>query len=401
MNRDKLKQEGEKWVEDGIITSEQLHQILGRYKQRDPYFLVVLFAALMTGLGILTFIMSDWAQVPHFSRIIMMMVAVTVLYILGDRMYRKRSAALGASFILLGYISFGAGMLLTINIYNISIFSAWPFVIWMIIGLILYFIYEHPLLLTAGFIVAATGQLYSLASFSSFDWMLLIVFVLGFAHFTYHHARPLYSYLFGFSLLLQFVLIVIGESQEYYWIVVYFLLLYLIAMVLPHPSLKQPFTHTALLGIFIFGMYQSFLLQETFFVEGIIKEKFFIIIWVALILIGVILKWVKQQTWSMIDFVLFLPVFYLPFSYMIGLISLFVFSLGWLFIGYHVENHEKIVLGTIGFLLSTFTVYVQFAWEAMNKSLFFLVGGLLLFGLSFILERQRRQHVDNQKGDAS
>ena len=49
------------------------------------------------------------------------------------------------------------------------------------------------------------------------------------------------------------------------------------------------------------------------------------------------------------------------------------------------------MLGTVAFLFSTFNVYIQYAWDALNKSLFFFIGGVLLFLISFIFERQRRR----------
>ncbi|WP_404451707.1 DUF2157 domain-containing protein [Virgibacillus necropolis] len=69
MNRSKLKSEGQKWVKDDIISEQQLDQILASYKTKDPNTIILLFAVLLSGLGFLTFITSDWARVPHFSRI--------------------------------------------------------------------------------------------------------------------------------------------------------------------------------------------------------------------------------------------------------------------------------------------------------------------------------------------
>src|SRR5699024_9252277 len=68
----------------------------------------------------------------------------------------------------------------------------------------------------------------------------------------------------------------------------------------------------------------------------------------------------------------------------------------YLIYGFQQKNQANIMVGTITFLLSTFTAYVQYAWEALNKSLFFIIGGLLLFGISFILERLRRKREQGE-----
>lgn len=89
MNLSKLEKEGKKWVEDGIITEEQLTLISNRYTKQDANVLVILFAILLTSLALLTFIFSDWAQVAHLSRVIIILGFTISLYILGDQLYNK------------------------------------------------------------------------------------------------------------------------------------------------------------------------------------------------------------------------------------------------------------------------------------------------------------------------
>ncbi|SHG22265.1 DUF2157 domain-containing protein [Ornithinibacillus halophilus] len=398
MNKNKLSEEGKKWVAKDIITDDQLEQILGLYKKKDANYIIILFAVLLTGIGILTFIMSDWARVPHFSRVLVIIGAFIGLYMVGDFLHRKRSELMGISFIILGYIVFGAGMLLTISIYSVEIYSAWPFIIWSLVGLALYFVYEHKLIFVLGMIVTTVGQFYNGLEFGSFNWIIWIVLLVGYLHFVYHHANYLFGYLFGISISLQMIVLVMANQQEYYWLVLYFLIFYLVAGLLPKESLKISLKYTSLISIFIFSMYETFFLQEEFWHGNIEHQLSFIILWGVLIVAGLIIKIRTKNTIETIDLLLFLPIFYLPFSSLVSLISMFLFSLLWLLIGYRKEDNEKVLLGTVAFLLTTFTAYIQFAWDAMNKSLFFLVGGLLLFILSFFLERQRRSMLETNKG---
>src|SRR5699024_1225511 len=78
------------------------------------------------------------------------------------------------------------------------------------------------------------------------------------------------------------------------------------------------------------------------------------------------------------------------------LVFIYIYLLFYLIYGFKKKNKENIMFGTITFLLSTFTAYVQYAWEALNKSLFFIIGGLLLFGISFVLERLRRKREQGE-----
>lgn len=385
-------------MEEGIISEQQLVEIIHRYPKKDANFIIILFAVLLTGLGFITFITSDWAQVPHFSRLIIISAAIIGLYVLGDILYRKRSAFLGVSFITLGYIVFGTGMLLVIKIYDMQLYVAWPFMIWSVIGIALYYIYDHKLLFATSFLVITAGQIYSGAAFSNFSLILFLIFLFGFAHFTYHRANLLFGYLFGISYSIQMIVLTLTASQQYYWLIVYYFVFYMLSDLVPKRQLKIAFKYTALLSIFLFGIYQTFLLNDEFYMKDISYEWGVLIVWFFLFVISIMFKYWRRNIFELPDLILFLPVVYLPYAYVLSLTLLFIFSLLWLYVGYRKGKQEKILLGTIAFLISTFTAYIQFAWDALNKSLFFFIGGLLLFFISFTIERQRRIMVKQHKG---
>ena len=400
MNRSKLKREGQKWLEKNIITEDQLEEMLSLYPKQDPRFILMIFAVLLMSLGFLTFIFSDWAQVPHISRTLLMVVFMVVLYTIGDRMYRQDMETLGISLIVLGYIMFGVGMLLTVTIYSISLFSAWPFVIWSLIGLLLYISYEHRWLFVIGITVTTIGQIYSGIQFSSFNIIIFLILLLGYAHFTYHQAYRLFGYMFAISYSLQVITLTIVQDQQYYWLIVYFLLLYITGEIILKPLLARSLKHISLLSIFVFGMYQTFLLQESFLFQQTIEyHVVFFIVWVLLMGLVVTLKIKRRHHFELIDLVLFIPVFYLPWASVFSLTILFIFSLAWLLVGYIKDFDNKILLGTTAFLLSTLTAYIQFAWDAINKSLFFIIGGLLLFIISLLIDRQRRRLLSDRHRD--
>src|SRR5690625_4957450 len=112
MNKAKLQKEGQKWVRDGIITEEQLKAILDNYIKRDPSYIFIAFAVLFISIGVLLFIFSDWTQIAHITRITIISVFMFALYILGNHLYKKQEIAYGISFIILGYVFFGATLFL-------------------------------------------------------------------------------------------------------------------------------------------------------------------------------------------------------------------------------------------------------------------------------------------------
>src|SRR5690625_7219609 len=92
--------------------------ILNSYPKKDANILVVLFAVLLTGLALITLIFSDWAQVAHLSRVIVILSFTLFLYILGDQLYRRQQTLYGVSFILLGFIGFCSCLFLLIYCYE-------------------------------------------------------------------------------------------------------------------------------------------------------------------------------------------------------------------------------------------------------------------------------------------
>lgn len=400
MKRHELEKEGRKWVEEGIITEDQLERILSRTLESRPNFLLIVLAVLLTGLGFLTFIMSDWAREPHISRVLILLAFTLLFYIAGEVLYRKNNTLYGISFIVLGYIVFGSSLLLVIDIYNVVLFSAWPFSLWTMIGLVLYYIYRKPFLFVVMIIISTIGQIYSGISLVEFDWIIFLLTLIGAGYLSYRENSSLYQSLVGATLVLQSIVWTAVVFDHYYWYMLPILLLYFTGEWLRGNKVKRiSIMYISLLAILLFNMYQSFLLQDEWYAPKIPDfDGMFLLIWLVFFLFGLFQKWKNRRTDEWIDFVLFLPILFLPLASFINLIVLFLFAIGWIVIGYKKDEQQQVMHGTIAFLLSTLTVYIQYAWDAMDKSLFFFIGGVLLFILSFIIERQRRKLTSGDQG---
>lgn len=412
MNRDKLKKEGQDWVQEDIITEKQLDAILEKYTKNDQSYLLVLFAVLLMSIGILIFIFSDWAQMPNVFRIVVMLLSMLVLYFSGHHFYiqslvdstssknghvNQPARIYGIGFIVLGYIFFGATLFLILNMYHVTILNVWPFVIWSLVGLLLYMTYEHPLLFVLGIVINVYAQLYSVLEFSSFNIILFILLLLGYLYHAYRKDHVLLSYFFTIGLSIHILTAAMTEFDQYYWYMFFVLLVYALGVIVPKSSLKHALTYISLLSILMFKVYESFLIQESDFLQDIDMQSLFFIA-LGILWVGVFLsKWLSNRHLDMMDLILFLPLFILPYAYVWVIISMFIFSLFWLVIGFQRQWDNQIRIGIITFIISIFTVYIQYAWETLNKSLFFLIGGLLLFFLSFILERKRRTTEHNQE----
>lgn len=397
MNLSKLEKEGKKWVEKDIISEDQLNKILKSYPKQDANILVILFAILLTGLAFLTFIFSDWAQVAHISRVIVLLFFTFGLYILGDQLFSRKQVLYGVSFIMLGYVGFIASLFLVINNYEVVLYNGWPFVIITIVGLGLYIVYAHSLLYFVSLTALTIGQFYSEFTHNNYSYTLLIILIIGFGYFTFRHAHKYFAGFFGVSLVINLLILATSFTDYYYWFIVYMFIFYLIANLIPNKSLSHVFKLISLSSMFLFNVYQAAFFEESYMSEDIKLSGLFLIVLFVLVSFMIILKRLTFKTIDYIYLILFIPTIYLPFPTLLTLIILFVFSAALLIIGYKTERNRLITYGTLAFLLSTLTVYIQYAWDVMNKSLFFLIGGLILFGFSFMLERNRRKSKQKEE----
>lgn len=392
MNLSKLEKEGKKWVEEGYIQEAQLELILKSYSKQDANVLVLLFAILLTGLAFLTFIFSDWAQVAHISRVIVMLGFTLALYILGDQLYSRKQILYGMSFVVLGFIGFGASLFLVINNYEVILYNGWPFVVWALVGLGLYVIYSNSLLYIISIAILTIGQLYSEFSFFSYSYTILFLLLIGFGFIALHKGTKLFAYTFGIGLVINLLILTTTTfDQYYYWFIVYIFAFYLIAHLIPKKTLAQPFKYVSLVSMFLFNVFQVGFIEDGFILENVKLSGLFLIILLVLVGFMIILKRLTLKTIDYIYLILFIPTIYLPYPSVMTVIALFLFSSALLIVGYKEDRNQLITYGTVAFLLSTLTVYIQYAWEAMNKSLFFLIGGLILFVFSFMIERSRRK----------
>lgn len=397
MNLSKLEKEGRKWVEDGIITQEQLASITNRYSKQDANVLVVLFAILLTSLALLTFIFSDWAQVAHLSRVIIILGFTISLYIFGDQLYSRKQILYGISFIILGYVGFAASLFLVINNYEVVLYNSWPFVLLSLVGLGLYIIYTHLLLFYLSIVILTFGQLFTEFSYTTYSYALLAILIIGFGHFVIRHANKLLAYLFGISLVINLLSLALSFEGYYYWFIVYMFAFYLIAHFIPNEVLSKPFKLLSLGSMFIYNMFQATWLQDGYYQDEIELSGLFLVILLILVAFMIIIKRVTFKTIDYIYLLLFIPTIYLPYASLITILILFTLSSALLIVGYQHERHQLITYGTVAFLLSTLTVYIEFAWNVMNKSLFFLIGGLILFSFSVLLEKNRRKLKEKEE----
>src|SRR5699024_6636476 len=242
-------------------------------------------------------------------------------------------------------------------------------------------------------IITLLSQVFSALSFSSFSYLLLLLFILGYVPIVSRKETKSFSYYFSIGLSLQFILLSIHEIENYYWMFVFILLMYLFAHVITEQVFAKALTTVSIWTVLLYRMFESFYVQESYvFDEMTMQASFFISL--AILLLASIALHLRQNRLAIMDLILFLPVFILPFPYVWVIVVLFVYAVSSLLVGYRDGMDERMKLGIVGIVIATLTLYTQYAWESINRSLFFIIGGMILFGLSILLDCVRKKQLD-------
>lgn len=408
MNKKHLEREGKKWVDDGLISESQLEAILQKYVKEDRSYILVILAALLVSISVIVFIFSDWAQIPNVSRITIMILMMHIFYTTGFYYERKkerhepkqrqmhkqtysRSQIIGISLIIIGYITFGATLLLTLYMYNVQLQSSWPFLIWSIVGIMLYVIVPNRYLFSIALLITIYGQIHSHFTYAAFDYVLFILFFVVYFHFVYHRGHTIIHYIFSIGLILQWLMLSMNEFHNFYWFMLFILAMYGLSILLPKKTIKSVMMRVTVIGLLFYKMYETLTVQESFIMDSLTYQPSFFILY-TIIFLGVALLLLLLHRRELITLLLFVPMFFLPYAHLFIIISLFIYAIYWLIYGFQTDTNSKIMLGLFSFFLSVFTIIIQYAWETINKSLFFLVAGIVLFIISILLERKRQKN---------
>ena len=97
---------------------------------------------------------------------------------------------------------------------------------------------------------------------------------------------------------------------------------------------------------------------------------------------------------TLLDWLLLLPGFYLPGGLPLAvatLVVLYAHAGSVLARAHRHEDPDQLTIGAVLFVIATMVAYFKLTWAFLDKSLFFLLGGVLLLGLSWYLRRRNAQ----------
>ncbi|WP_147545686.1 DUF2157 domain-containing protein [Rubeoparvulum massiliense] len=383
-----LQQHSAMWVEEGIITAEQRENILQLYKKRiSAIQIFTILGAILIGFAALSFVAANWQGMDLWWKVILIYVVMSLSYHMGYEMDRRGLKAWSLSFGLLGTLLFGVGLLLFEQLFHPPFLSENALYLWSIGIFLVGYVYKMQWFPIFGLIVLNIAQVSGGWDGSS-DWYYLLVFILLFLPYLYRYGTGLLQLVALLSFSVNVWYLILSAQVGSLWMLIYAMILLLVSLWQERIVIHRFFRYIGLLIAFLFtfafGIDTG--LPET--AAGSIP----LVGIGGLLAIGYLLLLRHQgKTIRFLDLVLFTPLFLgcvveVEWFY---ILMLYIASFYFITVGIRQHDEAEYYTGFILFLVATLQGYSLFTWKMMNKSLFFLIGGLLLFAISYLMQKKK------------
>jgi len=396
-----LRREGDRWVREGIVTPEQLARIEALYESKDRGVgLLALLGGLLLGLGVLSFVAANWQALANPIRIAILLAAMLGFYAAGGRLVARGRDGAGVALVGVGLFAFGGGLVLVNQMFHLIMYSAATLVVWAAAGAALAYVFRSRYLYLVAVVLTFVAQGYSLGAFGGrFSFAAFAVLLLGLAPFLAVRRDAFAAAVWSLGAVLHALLLVLSMEWAFGWWFLPLLLLYAAADAVPRDKLRLALQLPPVAGAFVFALVLA-LAGDAYWTALLHPHgAAYLPAYAALLAASVYLKRRRGDLPSLVDGLLFLPLLYAPPAAIgpLYLAALFLFALATLLLGYREESRLRINAGTVAFLLATMAAYFKLTWGFLDKSAFFLLGGVLLLGLGWLLNRRKRVALHEAK----
>ncbi len=426
------------WEMNGWVTRENSEAILRHVRTSESQFNLLTFGVailgvLLLGSGIITYFAANWSEIPKITKLILLFSAMYASFAIAGYFLRPgKSPLLGQALLVLGVIIFGANIMLIAQIYHIDEHYPNGVLFWALGGLLTaYLLKSHAVLV----LTIALSVL----------WTSLETFGFNHIHFWYlaiwlAFLPIIYTRRWSFSLHLALIALIVWSiytffeldyakrvNNEIYLVQVYFILylaLFLIGMLCStserltfFAKSVQNYSAFAALGSFYILTFPDIQRGFRFYEDHLRPEAsklWLIITIVSLALLVMLAIWHRLRSATQKrpkhlvygQFLIAAVVLAIIINLFLGgkygsamavILNLLFFSgMIWLlFAGTHNNNRTLINLAFIFFSLALITRYFDTFWSLLNRSLFFMAGGLILIVGGYFLEKQRRKFTSS------
>jgi len=370
-----------KWLSAGIINQETADVMLKDVKEelskrRQIRFNICIYtlAAVLIGFGVFSFISAnDWLlelfkKLPIMKIAGLLLLSVCALFFGHKLAYEgKTFPKLGFSLIFLSTLLIGGTYALVGQTYNINAHNSSLMLLWLLSVLPVAYIYKKLAINILSIIIYVFFIIFYYMDLKldfALTWTIFIPLLIGISLYSFGNISQVVEKYNKFSLSYKLS----GLAP------VFVTLLVLTCSVESSYELSSLFYIVPVVFLFIADILN--------FVAA--KEKTFLFKFETAFLLSLLIVLFSLLT---------LPEIYSPAVTVIAHFAIISMILAGYNYGYKFEHNGIIVL-TNSFLIIYLTVtYCRWGWDMLDKSLFFMIGGIGLLGLGIYLEKRRKQII--------
>ena len=391
-----------------------------------------ILGVLLFGSGIITYFAANWGEIPKLIKLAILFGSMWLAYGAAWHALREDHAPqLGQALLLLGAILFGANIMLIAQIYHIDAHFPNGVLLWSLGALVgAYLVRSQPLLVAAIVLggLWTTLEFEHLSSRHQAHWSFLILWA-AFLPLLYQHRFRAGLHLALVALLWWSVCafglegLFWNSGSKIYLVQIYFLAylaLFLLGMLFATFDRLADFARTVQRYGMFAALVSAYALTSPHIQSGqlwggtsvrtLADSGYLTPTFAALALVVGLALWHRRRTGDSAR-----PAYLKWGEALIGAIALLILANlflggvhgGWvaiafnllffagmlwlIYAGMHSDDRFLVNLAFVFFGLTLLTRYFDTFWTLLNRSYFFMVGGLLLIAGGYALERKRRQ----------
>lgn len=398
------------WQEEGLLSKEKAHVLAASLKDADgqvPNKAIRIFSAvggILVGLGVILFVGSNWSELSSSVKTGILILGMLLSGYSGyDLAYvRKNYEKTGLALLFVNVLIFGASIFLVAQIYNLPLTYWWGALLWLLVTAFFAYLLQSRLhlWLTVPLFLLFAGWLrtYGVSGFSAeLDFLfnarssLLTLFpVIGaslVAKAVLHRRFPPFRFgsdtLFHWGIFLILCATVLTTADKH---------LFYNFFQFPTDWVALVITVLSAVAVTVSIIYGKFFTPKGRW--GLAALGGYIVYLYGLASIPRILGYPMSANGSFFFGYPDVPdTSLLTGLFVLHIVLVFVFLLLVIWYGTLLRMPVVINLGMLGLALTIFIQYVSWAFEMLDRSIAFILGGVLILALSAGLERKRRELI--------
>ena len=381
------------WVADGLITEAQRQALLARHPPGvvPVVGLLPLLGSALVGLSLLSLVAANWQNLAVPLRLALLLGSVAAAFGAGNYFRARGNRSLGHGLLALGLVGVGANVFLISQLFSqLAAYEDSGLLAWVAVGVAITLGYRSRLLALTTVLAAAVAQTYVAFGLDAYSYGVAALTAGGLGWFWWRRPDALLGSVLATGLLWQAGVWVAFSHSKITWFFAPAMLIYALGDWQPDRPASRALQGPPLVAAYLFALGLA-LFGQTDEYAGLLRPPLlpFLAALGLVFALSLAGKRAHRRLATAPDWLLLLPGYYLPGGLPLAIATIVVlYAHAGAVLARAGQDAEQLALGTVLFVVATMVAFFKLTWAFLDKSLFFLLGGVLLLGLSWFLRRR-------------